>query len=141
MDFNIKSGSPEKQRTACVIVGIFSSRRLSHPAKAIDKASKQYISTLIRRGDMDGDKGQHLLLHNVPGVMSDRVLLIGCGKEREINDGAYRQIIRNSITILNKTGALEGINYLSELNIKNRDYSWKIKQAVISIIPAKLIFI
>ena len=62
--------------------------------------------------------------------MADRVLLIGCGKEREINDGAYRQIIRNSITILNKTGALEGINYLSELNIKNRDYSWKIKQAV-----------
>ena len=79
---------------------------------------------------MDGDRGQHLLLHNVPGVMADRVLLIGCGKEREINDGAYRQIIRNSITILNKTGALEGINYLSELNIKNRDYSWKIKQAV-----------
>ena len=130
MDFNIKSGCPEKQRTACVIVGIFSSRRLSNPAKAIDKASKQYISTLIRRGDMDGDKGQHLLLHNVPGVMADRVLLIGCGKEREINDGAYRQIIKDSISVLNNTGALEGINYLSELNIKNRDYSWKIKQAV-----------
>ena len=107
MDFNIKSGSPEKQRSACVIVGIFSSRLLSHPAKAIDKASKQYLSSVIRRGDMDGNKGQYLLLHNVPGVIADRVLLIGCGKEREVNDRNYREIIGNSISTLNKTGALE----------------------------------
>ena len=111
MDFNIKSGSPEKQRSACVIFGIFSSRLLSHPAKTIDKASKQYLSTLIRRGDMDGNKGQYLLLHNVPGVIADRVLLIGCGKEREVNDRNYREIIGNSISALNKTGAREGINY------------------------------
>ena len=130
MNYNIKSGSPEKQRSACVIVGIFSSRLLSHPAKTIDKASKQYLSTLIRRGDMDGNKGQYLLLHNVPGVIADRVLLIGCGKEREVNDRNYREIIGNSISALNKTGALEGINYLSELNIKGRDLNWKIKQAV-----------
>ena len=130
MDFSIKSGSPEKQRTACVIVGIFSTRRLSNPAKTIDIASKQHLSALIRRGDMDGDKGQHLLLHNVPGVMADRVLLIGCGKEREIDDRNYRAIIENSVNALNKTGALEGINYLSELNIKGRDGIWKIKQAV-----------
>ena len=103
MDFNIKSGSPEKQRSACVIVGIFSSRLLSHPAKIIDKASKQYLSTVIRRGDMDGNKGQYLLLHNIPGVIADRVLLIGCGKEREVNDRNYREIIGNSISALNKT--------------------------------------
>ena len=85
---------------------------------------------MIRRGDMDGDKGQHLLLHNVPGVMADRVLLIGCGKEREIDDRNYRAIIENSVNALNKTGALEGINYLIEFNIKGRHGSWKIKQAV-----------
>ena len=56
MDFNIKSGNPEKQRTACVIVGIFESRRLSTAAKAIDAVSKKYLSNLIRRGDMDGNK-------------------------------------------------------------------------------------
>jgi leucyl aminopeptidase len=130
MDFNIKSGNPEKQRTACVIVGVFESRRLSPAAKEIDAVSKKYLSNLIRRGDMDGKKGQYLLLHNVPGMISDRVLLIGCGKEREIDDRSYRQIIANSIRTLNDTGSLEGVNYLSELNIKNRDHIWKIRQAV-----------
>ena len=108
MDFNIKSGDPEKQRTACVIVGIFDSRRLSPAAKAIDTVSKKYLSNLIRRGDMDGRSGQSLLLHNVPGMIADRVLLIGCGKEREINDQNYIKIIANSVRALKDTGALEG---------------------------------
>lgn len=131
MDFNIKSGDPEKQRTACVIVGIFESRRLSVAAKAIDSVSDKYLSNLIRRGDMDGHKGQMLLLHNVPGMISDRVMLIGCGKERDLDDRTYRTIIANSIRALNETGSLEGVNYLSELNIKGRDHHWKIKQAVL----------
>jgi len=130
MDFNIKSGNPEKQRTACIIVGIFESRRLSPIAKTIDTISKKYLSNLIRRGDMDGKKGQYLLLYNVPGIIADRVLLIGCGKEREIDDRNYRTIIANSIRALNNTGSLEGVNYLSELNIKGRDHYWKIGQAV-----------
>ena len=130
MDFNIKSGNPEKQRTACVIVGIFESRRLSTAAKAIDTVSKKHLSNLIRRGDMDGNKGQYLLLHNVPGMIADRVLLIGCGKERDINERNYRTIITNSIQALKNTGSLDGVNYLSELMIKGRDHKWKIKQAV-----------
>ena len=130
MDFNIKSGNPEKQRTACVIVGIFESRRLSTAAKAIDTLSKKHLSNLIRRGDMDGNKGQYLLLHNVPGMIADRVLLIGCGKERDINERNYRTIITNSIQALKNTGSLDGVNYLSELMIKGRDHKWKIKQAV-----------
>ena len=130
MDFNIKSGNPEKQRTACVIVGIFESRRLSTAAKAIDAISKKYLSNLIRRGDMDGNKGQYLLLHNVPGMIADRVLLIGCGKEREIDERNYRTIMANSIRALNNTGSLDGVNYLSELSIKGRDHHWKIRQAV-----------
>lgn len=130
MDFNIKSGNPEKQRTACVIVAVFESRRLSPAARAIDTVSKKYLSNLIRRGDMDGKKGHYLLLHNIPGMIADRVLLIGCGKEREIDDRNYRTIIGNSIRALNNTGSLEGVNYLSELNIKGRDHNWKIRQAV-----------
>ena len=132
MDFNIKSGDPEKQRTACVVVGIFESRRLSAPAKAIDTVSKKYLSNLIRRGDMDGKKGQMLLLHNIPGMIADRVLLIGCGKEREIDDRSYRTVIGNSVKALNETGSLDCVNYLTELSIKGRDHNWKIRQAVMT---------
>ncbi|NIN35349.1 MAG: leucyl aminopeptidase, partial [Gammaproteobacteria bacterium] len=85
MQFIIKSGNPEKQRTACLIVGITEPRRMSVAAKAIDEASKKHLSNLIRRGDMEGKIGQCLVLYNVPGLLSDRVILVGCGRERELD--------------------------------------------------------
>ena len=130
MEFHIKSGNPEKQRTACLIVGIFEPRRLTPAAKAIDNVSKKFLSNLIRRGDIEGKLGQSLLLHNVPGLLADRVLLIGCGKERDLTDGQYRTIITNSIKELKETGAMEAVSYLSELNVKSRDHYWKIRQAI-----------
>jgi leucyl aminopeptidase len=129
MEITIKSGSPEKQRTACIIVGISEPRRLTASAKAIDNKSKKFLSNLIRRGDIEGKLGQSLLLHNVPGMLADRVLLVGCGRERDLTDNQFRKIIKNSISKLNETGAMEAVSYLSELNVKGRDYYWKIKQA------------
>ena len=36
MEYAVKSGSPEKQRTPCVVVGVFDSRRMSDAAKAME---------------------------------------------------------------------------------------------------------
>ena len=130
MEFSIKSGNPEKQRTACLIIGITDPRRLSPAAKAIDDVSKKAISNLIRRGDILGKLGQSAILHNVPGTLADRILLIGCGRERNIDDKQYRTIIENSLMALEKTGALEAVCYLTELNVKGRDHYWKVRQSV-----------
>jgi leucyl aminopeptidase len=130
MEFIIKSGSPEKQRTACLIVGISEPRRLGSAAKAIDEASNRHLSNLLRRGDMDGKIGQALVLHNVPGLLADRVLLIGCGRERELDDAKFRKITEHSIKQLAQTGATEAVSYLPELNLKGRDVHWKVRQTV-----------
>ena len=52
MEFSVKSGSPEKQRSACIVVGVFEPRRLSPIAEQLDKISDGYISALLRRGGM-----------------------------------------------------------------------------------------
>ena len=118
MEFLVKSGSPEKQRSACIIVGVFESRRLSPAAEMLDEISDGYLSALLRRGDIEGKVGQVLFLHHVPNVLSERVLLVGCGKERELTEIQYKQIIEKTITTLNETGSLEAICFLSELHIK-----------------------
>ena len=92
MEFSVKSGSPEKQRSACIVVGVFEPRRLSAIAEQLDEISEGYISNLLRRGDIEGKPGQMLLLHHVPNIISERILLVGCGKERELDERQYRQI-------------------------------------------------
>jgi len=130
MEFIIKSGNPEKQRTACLIIGITESRRVTGAAKAVDEASNRLISNLVRKGDIQGKTGQSLVLYNVHGLLADRVLLVGCGRERELDDQKYREIVEHSIGQLTLTGASEAVCYLPELAVKGRDLHWKIRQAV-----------
>ncbi|MCS3902168.1 leucyl aminopeptidase [Methylohalomonas lacus] len=133
MEFTIKSGNPEKQRSACIVVGVFEPRRLSSAARTIDQASERFLSNLVRRGDIEGKLGQTLLLHNVPGTLADRVLLIGCGKERELGETQYRRIIATMAHSLNDTGSMEAVCYLPEINVKGRDVRWKVQQAVLTV--------
>ena len=109
MEFTIKSGSPEKQRSACVVVGVFDNRKLSLSAELIDRASNGYVSEIIRRGDMEGKLGATLLLHNVRGTLADRVLLVGLGKERDFRDKEFRAAIRAAVKLLNETGSYEAV--------------------------------
>jgi leucyl aminopeptidase len=130
VEFSIKSGSPEKQRTACVVVGIFESRKLSLPAELLDNAARGYLSDLLRRGDMEGKLGSTLLLHKVPGTEAERILLVGLGKEREFRENEYRTAVAAAVRTLNETGGFDGTIYLTELPVKKRDVAWRIRQAV-----------
>lgn len=129
MEFSIKSGSPEKQRTACVVLGVFEPRKLSSAAAIVDAASEQYLGDVLRRGDMEGKAGSSLLLHGVPGVEADRILLIGLGKEREFREKEYRTALTTAVRQLNETGGFDGTIYLTELPVKKRDVAWRIRQA------------
>jgi leucyl aminopeptidase len=131
MEFTIKSGSPEKQRSACVVVGVFDNRKLSLSAELIDRASNGYISEIIRRGDMEGKLGATLLLHNVRGTLADRVLLVGLGKERDFRDREFRSAIRSAVKLLNETGSYEAVLYLTEEKVKRREVVWRVEHAVV----------
>jgi leucyl aminopeptidase len=132
MEFSIKSGSPEKQRSACIVVGVFEPRKLTAPAELLDTASKGYLSDIIRRGDMEGKSGRTLLLHNVPGLLGDRVLLVGLGREKDFREREYREAIRAAVKTLDETGAFDGSIYLTEVPVRKRDVAWRVRQAAIT---------
>ncbi len=130
MEFSVKSGTPEKQRSACVVVGVFEDRKLTASARQLDQNSGGALTAILRRGDLAGKPGQSLLLHHVTNIPCERVLLIGCGKEKEIDEGSYRSILGNTARALSNTGATEAVVFLTELEIKGRDINWKLRHAV-----------
>ncbi|CUX97233.1 leucyl aminopeptidase [Candidatus Hoaglandella endobia] len=130
MEFSIKCGSLEKQCSDCIVVGVFELRRLSSAAEQLDEISKGYISALLRRGELEGQVGQTLLLYNVPNVLSERILLIGCGKEQELDERQYKKIINKMITKIKNIGSLEVVCFLTKLNVNGRNTYWKVRYAV-----------
>src|SRR5690349_7942602 len=129
MEFSIKSGSPEKQRTGCVVVGVYEGRKLSASAQGIDAASGQYLSEVLRRGDLEGSLGKTLLLHHVPKLPADRVLLVGLGRERDFNEAAYRKACIVAARALRSTGTIDAVSYLTHLPVKGRDIAWSVREA------------
>lgn len=130
MEFSVKSSSQKKQRNTCIIAGIFEHYKLSPMAKQLDTISNGYISALLKYGELEDKVGQTLLLYHVPNALSERILLVRCGKECELNKRQYKQIIQKTINTLNKTGSIEATCFLTELHVKNCNNYWKIRQAV-----------
>lgn len=130
MEYTVKSGNPEKQRIGCVVIPVYASRKLSSSAKIIDKASNGFISNLVRRGEIEGDLGNTLLLHNVENTLCDRVLLIGCGKEKDISVKTFYKINCTMVKTLQSSGATEIASYLTEIAVKRKDITWKIQHSI-----------
>jgi len=130
MEFTIKSGDAHRQRSACIVVGIHEAQRLSDAAQQLDSASKGYITGLLKHGDIDGKIGQTLLLHKIPQVLAERVLLVGCGSERELNEAQYIKIVVTAAKALSELNIADALSYLIDLSVKSRDLAWHIRQTV-----------
>ena len=132
MEYFVKSGNPEKQRVACVIVGIFDRRSPTPEAGVIDEAGGGIIASIMRRGDLDGKLGSTLVLHGVSNVFCDRVLLVGLGRERDFDERAFRKANAAAAKALRATGSIDAVSYLTRLPIKGRDWEWNVQQALLA---------
>ncbi len=129
MDITVKSGQAEKQRTACIIVGVLDRRHLSPTAASLDKISGGYLTRILRRGDMEGKPGQTLMLHDVPKLGIERVLLVGCGKARELGATGYRKAVTTAIKTVHASGTKDALLCLAELEVKDTDMATKVRLA------------
>jgi leucyl aminopeptidase len=132
LEFSTKASAPEKQTGACVVVGVYESRKLSGPADELDKASRGHIRAVLRAGDMEGKLGGTRLLYRVPGVSAERVLLVGLGPDKEFGPKEFHRAARAAVGALLDTGAADAAVCLSDLAVAGRDAEWKAQQLALA---------
>ncbi len=140
MEFSTKSLSQEKAKAGCLVVGVYESTRFAPSAAALEKAAAKHLSAILKQGDMTGKVGSSLLLHGVPGIAAERVLLVGLGKDQTLSDKSYRDVIRTTVRALAKTGAESAILCLLEIPVTHRDAAWKAEQAVLFAVESQYRF-
>lgn len=131
MNYNTKAGDPSKQRTPCLVLGIFSRRKLSSAAKAVDQASKGFLSSILKKGDMEGEPGQALMLYDLPNTLCERVLLIGCGAQKDYDRSKHNSAIGKAISELNGGHTVDAILCLPALESTATDLYTQLRDAVI----------
>jgi leucyl aminopeptidase len=131
IDFKVKSGSPEKQRSSCLVLAVFEDQRMAPSTRVIDKSSKGIISRLIKRGDITGECGETILLPEMGSIPADRVLLIGCGNEDDFDNSKLQKITANVIRQLQVRKINEAMLFLPEIEIEGTDIATRIEQIII----------
>jgi len=131
MNYSAKTGDPSKQRTPCLVLGLFSKRKLSDAAKTVDEASNGFLTSILKKGDMDGETGQALMLYDLPGTLCERVLLIGCGTQKEYNRNKHHEAVGKAISELNSSYAIDAILCLPALESTQTDLYTQLRDTVI----------
>ena len=115
-----------------MVVAVFSGKRLSATAQSIDKASRGLLSRVIKRGDINGNEGEALMLPDVPGVTAERVLLVGAGRQDGIGPREFLKVLASGGRALTDAGVRNAASALAEIRVRERDLAWKARQTVVA---------
>ena len=140
MEFVVKSVSPETLKTATLVVAVTEDRILSDAATKLDTLSGGAITAALKRGDLPGKVGQSLLLHTLPNLKADRVLLVGVGKEAELSDRQFRKVVTGALNVLKGLGGSDAVIALGDLAVKNRDTYGKVRLLVETLADGEYVF-
>ena len=130
MEFTVTTRPVEKHSTPCAVVGVMERRRLSPSAQALDRASGGRLARLVKHSALEGKAGQTLLIHQLDGLASERVLLVGCGPSDGSTDATYRRAARAAMEALVSHGIRAAAVHLAEVAVGQRDAYWRVRQLV-----------
>ena len=134
MDYTIKNKSAESISSPCIVVGVFERRRLTPAAAQLDEASGGAVTAALKRGDTEAKPGQTRLLTGLDTVKAPRVLLVGLGKESELDERNYRKAVAAAAQAVQDCAAGEAAFYLHEVKVKARDLAWRVQQLAIGVV-------
>ncbi|NOT14208.1 MAG: leucyl aminopeptidase [Methylotenera sp.] len=134
MEFSIKSSDLGKDSYDCLVVGVFTasetSSQLSNAAQALDVLSGGYIARMIQQGDMTGKLESTVMLHHIPNLPSQRVLLVGLGKQEDFTEKSYIKAIKAAVKALNQGAISQALICLAEISVQSQPLHWKIARLV-----------
>ncbi len=113
MEYFTTTSAASRRAVDCVIVGIYGRGKMSTGAADIDAASKGLIKRHVKDGDISGRPGTSLLLPAVPGVRSQRVLVVGLGKKRGFGITQYRLANQTAINLVKGSKVRDVVSFLT----------------------------
>ena len=121
MQFQLKSGAPREQRTACAVIPVYAGGELSAAAKNLDTAGGGLITRAFRQRDIRGDAGDQLLLTDTGKLPCQRILLVGLGPKARLDRRIWRKALRAALATVSRGKYGDAILYLTEETVQDAD--------------------
>lgn len=132
MQYFVTTDALPTQQTDCIAVAVFEDQQLSPSAQQLDSASQNKLTQVMQRGDINGKAGQLLLLQDISGIESPRILLVGCGKYEKTTENDFNSATVAMAKWLNESAVKHAISCLADVPVQQRSAEWKVQQTVIN---------
>lgn len=136
ISFTASNKPVDRAQADCAWVGLFSTAagvELTMPVRVIDKVSGGAIARLLKAGDFDAKAGSTLLLRDLQGIPSSRVLLVGCGPKDGFTEKVYADVVRAATKAMTGLKGVKRVSsYLTELAVGDRSGEWKLQTHVLA---------
>jgi leucyl aminopeptidase len=130
MEYSIKSDSPAKLSSDCLVLGLYLKRKLCPTTAAMDEVLGGLLTRLLKRDGLEGKPGETLLITHLPEGKIERILLVGLGKREELDAANYRKALAAAAKCLKECGAKSAHVALAEAEVGSHGLPWKTRQAV-----------
>lgn len=121
MQFSVTHEPIQQLITGTLVLAVTEALSLSPSAQQLDSASEGALSQHLSRGDLQGKAGQSLLIHQLPGVKAQRILLVGIGKDAELPDRSVRKTISHVLAQLKPLNSEQATIVLDSFQVQQRD--------------------
>jgi leucyl aminopeptidase len=129
VQLSVRAASPATYRADVVAVGVSSDGILCPAAKMIDKAAKGTLTTVLQRGDLEERAGSTLLLHDAPGTVAQRLLVVSFGRREGFGERAFRAALEGAARSLASGVARHAAVALTDVELAGRSLAWRLQQA------------
>ncbi len=136
MQLTIKKGAALKQKTPCLIIGVFEGKLKDPLLLELDKGVDGAYLRATRSKEFTGEKGQALLLHTGKSIVAERVLLYGLGKERSAGLNGLRQAASGAAKFLAEKQLGSFLLALPQLSVKKGGLAERIQAAAEGVLLA-----
>ena len=127
LEFSLDSLVADACEAGCIVVGMHDKGALGASAARVDAASGGHITRLIASGDCTGKAGSSLLLHALPGVRAERVLLVGLGEPGALDAARFQRVAQEAACALAGLPAQLAASFLGEIEVSDKDAAWKLR--------------
>ncbi len=118
----------EKQKSTCLIVGIFDDNTLTKTAKSLDKITGGQLQAALSANGTTIKLGLVLPIFNPANIAAEQIILVGCGSKDGVTPMAFRKIALASMRAASGKQGATITTYLTDVSVKDQSTTWKVKQ-------------
>lgn len=133
MNYHFRANAQAAElETDCLVVGVYQDKQLTTAAAQLDAASQGALQAQLAIGDFTAEKASTQMLYQIAGVNSQRILLVGLGKQDKLDLEGLLKATQAAVTVLKATQVQHATSFLTDDTLPSFTAD-SVRQSVINI--------